>query len=148
MLREIQGAEHVCEYYGTFETKDELIILLRYLDGCELMSVINYNHPMKMEDIKIILTGIAKGLKECHQRNIIHRDIKPQNIVINLLTMEPTIIDFGMALDLKEECEYRKCGTPAYMAPEVLKCDKIQIPYGTKSDLFCLGVIAHIMMVG
>ena len=48
-----------------------------------------------------MILGIAKGLKECHKRNIIHRDIKPENIIINSNTLEPTIIDFGMVLNLK-----------------------------------------------
>jgi len=66
------------------------------------MTVINYSKQMTLDDIKTIIIGVAKGLLECHKRHIIHRDIKPQNIVINLDTMEPTIIDFGMALNLKK----------------------------------------------
>lgn len=81
------------------------------------MTVINYSMTMATEDIRTIVSGIGKGLKECHRKKIIHRDIKPQNIVVNLDTMEPTIIDFGMALNLKKECEFKKCGTLAYMAP-------------------------------
>lgn len=65
------------------------------------MTFINYSHSINIEEIRIILNGIARGLKEIHKRKIVHRDIKPQNIVINLDTTEPTIIDYGMALDLK-----------------------------------------------
>lgn len=53
-----------------------------------------------------------------------------------------------MALNLKKECEFKKCGTLAYMAPEVFKCEQQGTPYNTKSDWFSLGVIAHIMMMG
>lgn len=62
--------------------------------------------------------------------------------------LEPTIIDFGMVLNLKMECEFQKCGTLAFMAPEVFNCEKTLLNYGTKSDLFCLGVIAHMMLEG
>ena len=86
------------------------------------MTYINYSNAITAEEIRIILNGIARGLKEIHKRKIVHRDIKPQNIVINLDTSEPTIIDYGMALDLKRECEFKKCGTLAYMAPEVYHC--------------------------
>lgn len=112
------------------------------------MTVINYSPNMSKQDIRTIVSGIGKGLKECHKKKIIHRDIKPQNIVVNLDTMEPTIIDFGMALNLKKECEFKKCGTLAYMAPEVFKCEQQGTPYNSKSDWFSLGVISHIMMMG
>ena len=65
------------QYKTMFECKDKLILVTEYLKGIDLMSVIRSNETMPMKDVKVILTGIAKGLKECHQRNIIHRDIKP-----------------------------------------------------------------------
>ena len=142
------GAEHVPHFEGAFETNSSLVLLTRYVDGKDLATVINYGQPMSREDLRTICSGVAKGLKECHKRCIIHRDLKPQNIVVDLATMQPTIIDFGMVLDLKKEAEFQKCGTLAYMAPEVFRCGKFSIPYGIKSDLFSLGVIAHIMMSG
>ena len=66
------------------------------------MSFIRNKEILPTKDVKKILSGIAKGLKECHQRNIIHRDIKPENIIIDINSMEPTIIDFGMVLNLKK----------------------------------------------
>ena len=63
--------------------------------------------------------------------------------------MKPTIIDFGLAFNMKMDKGFNKCGTAAYMAPQVFNCTQLDnIPYCTKVDLFGLGVIAHIMMLG
>lgn len=113
------------------------------------MTVINYKGVMSWEEVRTIVEGIAKGLKACHRKKIVHRDLKPQNVVVNLETMKATIIDFGMALDLKKECcEFKKCGTLAYMAPEVFHCEQKNQIYNTKSDWFSLGIIAHLLMLG
>jgi serine/threonine protein kinase len=61
--------------------------------------------------------------------------------------MNPTIIDFGLAYERNAEGNGR-CGTEAYMAPEIFNCGVERVSYCTKVDLFGLGVIAHIMMLG
>ena len=66
------------------------------------MTLVKSTDDISLRYVKIIVSGIAKGLKECHRRNIIHRDLKPENIIVNMDTMEPTIIDFGMVLNLKK----------------------------------------------
>jgi serine/threonine-protein kinase HSL1 (negative regulator of Swe1 kinase) len=73
-----------------------------------------------MADLIDIFRSTLQGLVEIHKLKIYHRDLKPQNIIINLLTLKPKIIDFGLSLmiqsftDLKS---FKRCGTMGYMAP-------------------------------
>jgi serine/threonine protein kinase len=91
-------------------------------------------------------------LKDCHSSNIIHRDIKPQNIIVDDSLQEIKIIDFGLSLNVSKNMEikhYRRCGTMGYMSPEVFANRRDQMkPYGFKSDLFSFGIIAHMLLLG
>lgn len=91
--------------------------MTKYIHGKDLKTVINYSLEPNLKDIKTIIAGVATGIRECKEKNIIHRDIKPQNIVVDLDTMKPTIIDFGLAFNMKTDKGFNKCGTAAYMAP-------------------------------
>lgn len=74
--------------------------------------------------IKSILRMILEGIKDIHANKVIHRDLKPQNILINMTTFKPYIIDFGLSLILDDRVttkSYKRCGTMGYMAPEVIE---------------------------
>jgi serine/threonine-protein kinase HSL1, negative regulator of Swe1 kinase len=77
-------------------------------------------------DRKYLLTNILMGIRECHNSSIIHRDIKPQNIIVDVHTYQMKIIDFGLSLQVEEKergklANLPKCGTVGYMAPEVFR---------------------------
>lgn len=78
--------------------------------------------------------------------NIIHRDIKPENLMfVKKNTFQIKIVDFGLAEYVDDsEALFKRSGTPGYVAPEILK-DK---PYGSKSDMFSLGVILYQLLTG
>lgn len=67
-----------------------------------------------------ILKGILEGLNHLHLKGIADRDVKPQNIIVDLETFKPTIIDFGLALFIRENTpleSFKRCGTMGYIAP-------------------------------
>ena len=89
------------------------------------------------------------GIKECHDNQIIHRDIKPQNIIVDVHTFQMKIIDFGLSLhteSLLDRSHFKKCGTVGYMAPEVYNSH--QKTYDEKCDMFSFGVIAYMLLEG
>ena len=71
-----------------------------YIYGKDLMTFIRMKRNLSLEELKLILCNILMGIKECHHHKIIHRDIKPQNIIINIHTFSLKIIDFGLSINL------------------------------------------------
>ena len=78
-----------------------------------------------------------------HSHNIVHRDLKPENLIFrdeNLNSL--VIIDFGLSTTCKDEPLTTRCGSPGYVAPEILN----NLGYGCKADIFSLGVILYILL--
>jgi len=114
------------------------------------MTSLKQKRHMELSEIKRMIINLLLVLKECHSRHIIHRDIKPQNIIVDT-NMRPKLIDFGLAI-LTNECNessiFKRCGTMGYMAPEVINSEKYNKPYSAKCDIFSLGIICHLLLLG
>ena len=96
---------------------------MEYLEGRDLMSLWKEKKLTDPAIILGILKGLLEGIRDIHSNNVIHRDLKPQNIHINMETFKPYIIDFGLSLLLDDRVttkSYKRCGTMGYMAPEVI----------------------------
>ena len=92
-----------------------------------------------------ILRHLAIGLKYLAKHDIAHRDVKPDNIVIESTSMKPKIVDFGLATSCKtDKYIYKHCGTPGYVAPEILDSHCREI--SPLVDIFSLGIIFHLML--
>ncbi|CAD8209147.1 unnamed protein product [Paramecium pentaurelia] len=120
-------------------------IIVEYLDGIALSTLIEQLKKnqciIKESDIKTILQSLLIALAIIHQEQVIHRDIKPQNIMISQQhNYRVKIIDFG--LSIKNQLQYNRCGTPGYMAPEIVNMRKDQQKAWTSlCDIFSLGVV-------
>jgi serine/threonine protein kinase len=78
-----------------------------------------------------------------HSNQIVHRDLKPENLIFrddNLNSL--VIIDFGLSTTCKDGPQFTRCGSPGYVAPEILN----NLGYGCKVDIFSLGVIMYILL--
>lgn len=99
-----------------------------------------------------ILKEILYCLIEIHKLNIIHRDIKPHNIIVDLTTKSVKLIDFGLSLLYDNNtplARFMRCGTIGYIAPEVVNNNEMNRKvYDTKSDIFGFGIIAHMLLMG
>ena len=109
------------------------------MDYCNDGTIRDKIGKLKSEnDIKYYVKQIVDGMLYLETMNILHRDIKPENILISNNIVK--IIDFGFSSDIKNDDMYSTiCGTPMYMSPELLRCDK----YDKKSDIWSLGVITY-----
>jgi len=137
---------NICTIYEVGETKDErLYIAMAYYQGHTLKERIRKNN-LKLDEIIDITSQIASGLARAHKSKIIHRDIKPDNIIITE-NNEVKILDFGLAKLLDPNEKFRDnsiSGTLAYMSPEQLYRGNID----NRSDIWSLGVVLFEMLTG
>jgi serine/threonine protein kinase len=87
------------------------------------------------------MKGLLRGLSEMARKNVIHRDLKPENIIVG---KEPIIIDFGLAT-VADDPKYLfvRCGTPGYVAPEIINIKDMATKSHPISDVFSAGCIFH-----
>jgi len=154
LLREAQAAAtldhpNICAIHEVGEEGDSAFIVMQYIEGSTLSKTIKDN-PLAPTDVVDVGIQVAAALSEAHSHGIIHRDIKPQNII-----MTPRghvkVLDFGLAKIVQDEkvmtspAESRLTdtgeivGTVGYMSPEQLK----DLPVDARSDLFSLGVTLY-----
>ncbi|XP_029563380.1 serine/threonine-protein kinase Nek1 isoform X6 [Salmo trutta] len=135
---------NIVQYKESFEECGCLYIVMDYCEGGDLFKTINSQNGVQFPEEQILdwLVQICLALKHVHDRKILHRDIKSQNI---FLTKDGTIQlgDFGIARVLNSTVELaRTCiGTPYYLSPEI--CENK--PYNNKSDVWALGCVLYEM---
>lgn len=97
-----------------------------------------------------MVKGILEGLKEMHSKNVMHRDLKPENILLRSTdSYECVIADYGLAeFADSEEYLFVRCGTPGYVAPEVINIKDMKTKYSPICDMFSLGLIFHLLVFG
>ena len=135
--------ENIIQFLDSFETSAEICLVTELATG-QLYEIVQEDKKLPESEIKNIALQLTSALSYLHNNNIIHRDIKPQNILISASGIIK-ICDFGFAraIDNKTMITSIK-GTPLYMAPELLK----DYPYNKKADLWSLGVILYELYVG
>jgi len=131
-------------YSGTMPTRIPYIVM-EYFEGKSLKYFLRDPHKLKLEHKLYIIVQIAQALSAVHRKNILHRDIKPDNILVDK-SLNVKITDFGIChlptSDLTRTSDLM--GSPGYMAPEYLK-------YGTADktiDIYALGVVSYELLLG
>jgi predicted Ser/Thr protein kinase len=135
---------NVCRVYDIGEAEGMPYISMEYVDGDDLGVLLQRIGRLPAEKAMEITRKLCAGLAAAHARGVIHRDLKPQNIMLNRRG-EVLIMDFGLAAiaDQLSGAEARN-GTPAYMSPEQLK----GIEVTAKSDIYSLGLIIYELFTG
>uniref|UniRef100_A0AAV1T8I6 non-specific serine/threonine protein kinase n=1 Tax=Peronospora matthiolae TaxID=2874970 RepID=A0AAV1T8I6_9STRA len=145
-IRILQQMNHcnIIAIMDSFETNREFCMVTEYAQG-ELYQVLKDEQSLSECEIRKIAIQLIRALHVLHLNNIIHRDMKPQNILIGS-KQQIKLCDFGFARAITHDTSLMKSikGTPLYMAPELLQ----EKPYNYTVDLWSLGVILYELAVG
>ena len=135
--------QNIVSVYDIGSISDHSYIIFEYIEG-ELLSDYIKNYNLELSEIIDLMMGISAGVSKAHQNGVVHRDLKPQNIIINEEGV-PKIMDFGIAMMIEEgSTSHQVVGTPRYMAPEYVR-QKVVTP---GIDVFSLGAIFYELITG
>ena len=143
----MRGLYHpsVTKILETFETDKYMLIIMEYISGGNLQNFVKKRRKLCEKTAKILYRQLIQGIKYIHSKGIVHRDIKLENILLDLNNIVK-ICDFGVGkLTQKGQKLMDQCGTPVYMAPEIIKGDGYE---GFPVDVWSSGVALYIMLSG
>ncbi|CAD8142915.1 unnamed protein product [Paramecium octaurelia] len=138
-----------------YEGDNTLYVVTSYLEGLSLSGELEKaktlpNKRLPINSIKIIMRKLLTNLKILHSHRIIHRDLKPDNLMFSRKNdyTSLVLVDFGLATsELLDKYLFPKCGTPGYVAPEVL-ISRSDLRYNCKVDIFSAGCIFYKLLTG
>jgi len=147
-LETIASLEHpaIVPVYDVGNESGQPYFVMRYMAGGSL-SILIQEGKLSLQDTARIVERIAVALDHAHKQGIVHRDIKPDNILFDL-NDNPYISDFGVAklteVAIDENTESRVVGTPGYMSPEQAYDERVD----ARSDVYAMGVVIYQMLTG
>lgn len=143
--------ENIVKIYDVGEEDNLHYIVAEYIDGMTLKDYIRSCSPIPLEEVISLSKQLLHGVKHAHERGVVHKDIKSQNILLDE-DKNVKITDFGIADILDEDITRTQSlmGTPQYIAPEILNREELT----AQSDLYSVGIVmyeictAHVPFVG
>jgi Tol biopolymer transport system component/tRNA A-37 threonylcarbamoyl transferase component Bud32 len=140
---------NIVQLYDSGEADGDLYYVMPFIEGESLRDKINRDRQLSVEEAISITRAVADALDYAHRREVIHRDIKPDNIMLHEGT--PMVADFGIALAVTSVAGDRitatglSLGTPSYMSPEQATGDREAKP---STDIYALGSVLYEMLAG
>ncbi|XP_063802087.1 myosin light chain kinase 3 isoform X2 [Pseudophryne corroboree] len=138
---------NLIQLYDAFECKNDLTLIMEYLDGGELFDrITDDDYNLTELDAIMFTKQICEGIYYLHQQYILHLDLKPENILcVSRTGNQIKIIDFGLARRYKPREKLKvNFGTPEFLAPEVVNYDFVSFP----TDMWSVGVITYMLLSG
>ncbi|XP_017798624.1 PREDICTED: phosphorylase b kinase gamma catalytic chain, skeletal muscle/heart isoform isoform X2 [Habropoda laboriosa] len=150
ILRRVAGHSYIIELHDVFESSTFIFLIFEICKNGELFDYLTSVVTLSEKKTRYIMRQVFEGVQHIHNQGIVHRDLKPENILLDD-NLNVKITDFGFARLLKiGDKLYDLCGTPGYLAPEVLKCNMFENAdgYGYEVDVWACGVIMFTLLVG
>ncbi|KAJ3299862.1 calcium calmodulin-dependent protein kinase type 1G [Borealophlyctis nickersoniae] len=139
--------DHIIKLYEMYEIDNKIYLIMELVTGGELFDDIVRRGKYTEADAARIVHKVLLAIEYLHELGIAHRDLKPENLLLSDKSSNPKIMisDFGLSKIFNDdEVMKTACGTPGYVAPEVLQ----RKGYGKEVDLWSLGVITYILLCG
>jgi len=127
---------------ATYQDADSLYMLIELVQGGELFSLLRTQQVFQDPIVAFYAAIVVLVFEYLHDRNIIYRDLKPENLVLDQVGYLK-VIDFGFAKELSSKT-WTLCGTPEYLAPEII----LNKGHDTRADWWALGVLIYEMLMG
>jgi len=141
--------ENIVQIFYAGDETGLFYYVMEFVDGYDLASIMSVysdrDELMAIDDVLHIGNSIASALDYAHAQGVIHRDVKPANVMIANEDGRVILGDFGLALDLSNKSQGEVFGSPHYIAPEQARRSSDAVP---QSDLYSLGVILYEMLTG
>ena len=154
-IKILRSIEHInlIKLDSIYETQKTYYMVYELYSGGDLKQYIAENGILNESQAALIMRNILEGVKYLHSKNIMHRDIRPENILFRSSKItEPNqaVLSNFLFATSNHVIQYifPKCGTPGFVAPEIYAVKSPQEHYGLKCDLFSLGVTLYYMLTG
>jgi len=138
---------NIIQLMEVIDSPDTLYLILEFISGGELFDAIVNKGSYTEEQTAKIVKQILEAVQYIHAHGIAHRDLKPENLLLSGEEGKEEFVkiaDFGLSKDFGAEQLQTSCGTPDYVAPEVLMGD----PYDMSVDIWSIGVITYVLLCG
>jgi len=135
--------KNIVQLIDMYETPNDLFLVLELVSGGELFDQIVERGSYTESDAAGLVRQILEGISYMHSHGVVHRDLKPENLLCQSANFIK-IADFGLSKDVETGNLQTSCGTPSYVAPEVLLGGQ----YDNEVDIWSTGVIAYVLLCG
>mmetsp|Transcript_12431 Transcript_12431/g.37927 ORF Transcript_12431/g.37927 Transcript_12431/m.37927 type:complete len:489 (+) Transcript_12431:209-1675(+) len=143
--------ENIVTVHDVFNTQEHLFLVMEFLSGGELYSVLRSCQVFTEVEAATVMNGLLAALEFLHEQGIVHRDVKPENLLCTSrkFPFQVKLTDFGLSAALSTDDDGKETasgmyGTPFFVAPEVIRGE----PYDVKVDLWSAGVTLYNMLTG
>jgi len=136
---------HITRLYEVIDTPQEVFLIMEYAEGGELFDYLVGHGRMKEKDARKHFRQIISAVDFCHTRHVIHRDLKAENLLLDL-DLNAKIADFGFSNNFEDGKPLSTwCGSPPYAAPELFQGKEY---FGPEVDIWSLGVVLYVLVCG
>ncbi|XP_026636912.1 serine/threonine-protein kinase 33 isoform X2 [Microtus ochrogaster] len=148
--------KHIIHLEQVFETPKQMYLVMELCEDGELKEVLDVKGHFSENETRLIIQSLASAIAYLHNKDIVHRDLKLENIMVkssflddnNEMNLNIKVTDFGLAVrkhgSRSEGMMQTTCGTPIYMAPEVINAHE----YSQQCDIWSIGVIMYLLLCG